>query len=105
MENKIKFSKREKDVIALAKKGYSYKEMAAHHTCTVFAINHIVKALYKKLEVRSMTKMLAKVKRMQDDRPIEDIAKEEWIKAKMWGGEVEYNYFLKGFELASNIFK
>lgn len=105
MENKIKFSKREKDVIALAKRGYSYKEMAEHHGCTTYAINSITKSLYKKLEVNSMPKMLTKVKKIEDNTPVEEAAQEEWTKAKMWGSEVEYSYFLKGFELAAKIYK
>ena len=65
MQKEIKFTKREMDVITLAKKGMSYKEMAEHHGCTVHAINDITKNLYKKLEVSSIVKMLSKLKKIE----------------------------------------
>jgi len=107
MENNkpIKFTKREKDVIALAKKGYSYKEMAEYHSATYYAINSIMKGLYKKLDVRSMPKMLARIKKMEDSVPVEDAAREEWAKNIMVGDSNEWEYFLKGFRLATDRYK
>ena len=105
MEDKIKFTKREKDVIALAKKGMSYKEMAEHYGATYYAINSIIKGLYKKLGVRSMPRMLAKLKKIQDSMPIEEAAREEWSKEEMYGGWKDYDYFLQGFKLAAKRYR
>ena len=107
MENNkpIKFTKREKDVISLAKKGYSYKEMAEYHGATYYAINSIMKGLYKKLGVTSMPRMLAKLKKIQDSMPIEEAAREEWSKEEMYGSERDYEYFLQGFKLASKRYR
>ena len=78
METPVSFTKRERDVINLAKKGYSYKEMAEYYSCTYYMINHLIKAIYKKLDVRSMPKMLAQLRKLEDTTPILDIAKQEW---------------------------
>lgn len=74
----IKLTKREKDVIALAKKGYSFRAMSEHYGASYHVVYSIAKSLYKKLDVRSVVGMLTKLKRMEKEIPILDIAKEEW---------------------------
>lgn len=101
----MKFTKRERDIIILAKKGYSYKEMAIHYGATYYAVCSITKSLYKKLEVRSMRAMLAKIKRIEDSIPVEEAAKEEWVNKDMFGSNENYQYFLKGFELAAKRYR
>lgn len=76
----VKLTERERSIINLAKKGYNYKKMAKEYGCSYYVINHVIKGIYKKLEVRSMTMMLHKVKIMDNNTPIFDIAKEEWEK-------------------------
>jgi DNA-binding CsgD family transcriptional regulator len=110
---KIKFTKREKDIIELAKKGYTYKQMAAHHGATYFAINSIVKTLYKKLEVHSMRRMILKIQKMEDETPIFDIAKEEWDKLYVDGAwimtekerDFSWEHWLRAWKLAEKRFR
>jgi len=110
----MKITKIEQDFIKLAKKGYTYKEMAVHYNASYDTICEIAKSLYKKLEVRSMRAMLAKIKRIEDNTPIFDIAKEEWENlypnddlAMMTQKERDFSWehWLRAFQIAQKRFK
>ena len=113
MEN-IKLTKREKDLIRLAKKGYSFRAMSEHYGASYHAVCSIAKSLYKKLGVRSVVGMLAKLKRIENNTPILDIAKEEWEEMYPQGDlitmtqrerDFSWEHFLRAWQLAEKRFR
>ena len=110
----IKLRKREKDLIALAKKGYSFRAMSEYYGANYHAVCSIAKSLYKKLGVRSVVAMLAKLKRMEEEIPVLDIAKEEWNKLYPQGDlitmtqrerDFSWEHWLRAWQLAEKRFK
>jgi DNA-binding NarL/FixJ family response regulator len=62
LENiKHKLTKREYELLALLKEGYSYKEMADKLYVTVFTINQHLKKIYQKLNVASKSELISKI--------------------------------------------
>lgn len=112
MEN-ITFTKRERDFINLAKKGYSYKAMAEYYGASYHAVTGIAKVLFKKLEVRSIRRMLIKVKQIDDKTPLFDIATEEWQKLYPTGNhtmtererQFSWEHWLRAWQLAEKRFR
>ena len=62
LENiKHKLTKREYELLALLKEGYSYKEMADKLYVTVFTVNQHLKKIYQKLNVASKSELISKI--------------------------------------------
>jgi len=62
MENiKDKLTRREYELVALLKEGYSYKEMAARLFVTVFTVNQHLKKVYSKLNVATKSELISKI--------------------------------------------
>jgi DNA-binding NarL/FixJ family response regulator len=57
---------REKEIVALVEKGFSYKQMSEHLFITTYAINYHLKNIYKKLGIHSKSELLSRI--MEDDR-------------------------------------
>lgn len=55
------FTKREKELLKLVIRGMSYKEMASKMSITAFTINHHLKKIYQKLNVRSKAELISKI--------------------------------------------
>lgn len=114
-EEKIVFTNRQKEVIFLAKRGLTYKEMAEHLCCSYSAVNDVTKTLYKKLKVTSMRKMLSKVKEIEDNKTtIFEIAKKEWEEMYPNGhnsimntkeSEFAWEHWLRAWKLAQKRFR
>jgi len=58
--NKL-FTKREKELINFAIRGMSYKEIAMLMNITAFTVNHHLKKIYQKLNVRSKAELISKL--------------------------------------------
>jgi DNA-binding NarL/FixJ family response regulator len=56
-----KLTFREKEIVALVEKGYSYKQMAEHLFVTTFTINYHLKNIYKKLSIHSKSELLSRL--------------------------------------------
>lgn len=52
---------REKDIVTLVEKGYSYKQMSETLFVTTYTINYHLKNIYKKLNIHSKSALLAKI--------------------------------------------
>jgi DNA-binding NarL/FixJ family response regulator len=57
---------REKEIVALVEKGYSYKQMSEHLYVTTYAVNYHLKNIYKKLGIHSKSELLSRI--MEEDR-------------------------------------
>ncbi len=57
---------REKEIVALVEKGFSYKQMSEHLFITTYAINYHLKNIYKKLGIHSKSELLSRI--MEEDR-------------------------------------
>ena len=60
-EVKHKLTKREYELLALLKEGYSYKEMADKLFVTVFTVNQHLKKVYQKLNVTTKSELISKI--------------------------------------------
>jgi DNA-binding NarL/FixJ family response regulator len=58
---KHKLTKREYELLALLKEGYSYKEMADKLFVTVFTVNQHLKKIYQKLNVATKSELISKI--------------------------------------------
>ena len=58
--NKL-FTKREKEIIRFAILGMSYKEIAMLLNITAFTVNHHLKKIYQKINVRSKAELISKL--------------------------------------------
>ena len=58
---KHKLTKREYELLALLKEGYSYKEMADKLFVTVFTVNQHLKKVYQKLNVATKSELISKI--------------------------------------------
>ncbi|SEW54201.1 response regulator transcription factor [Chitinophaga arvensicola] len=58
---KEKLTRREYELVALLKEGYSYKEMAARLFVTVFTVNQHLKKVYAKLNVSTKSELISKI--------------------------------------------
>jgi DNA-binding NarL/FixJ family response regulator len=56
-----KLTKREYELLALLKEGYSYKEMADKLFVTVFTVNQHLKKVYQKLNVATKSELISKI--------------------------------------------
>ncbi|HEY8959951.1 response regulator transcription factor [Chitinophaga sp.] len=56
-----KLTRREYELVALLKEGYSYKEMAAKLFVTVFTVNQHLKKVYFKLNVSTKSELISKI--------------------------------------------
>ena len=52
---------REKEIVALVEKGYSYKQMSESLYVTTYTINYHLKNIYKKLNIHSKSELLSKI--------------------------------------------
>jgi DNA-binding NarL/FixJ family response regulator len=52
---------REKEIVSLVEKGYSYKQMSESLFVTTFTINYHLKNIYKKLNIHSKSALLSKI--------------------------------------------
>jgi DNA-binding NarL/FixJ family response regulator len=52
---------REKEIVALVEKGYSYKQMSDALFVTTYTINYHLKNIYKKLNIHSKSALLSKI--------------------------------------------
>jgi DNA-binding NarL/FixJ family response regulator len=52
---------REKEIVALVEKGYSYKQMSDTLFVTTYTINYHLKNIYKKLNIHSKSELLSKI--------------------------------------------
>jgi DNA-binding NarL/FixJ family response regulator len=57
---------REKEIVSLVEKGFSYKQMSEHLFITTYAINYHLKNIYKKLRIHSKSELLSRI--MEEDR-------------------------------------
>jgi DNA-binding CsgD family transcriptional regulator len=57
---------REKEIVALVEKGYSYKQMSELLFVTTYAVNYHLKNIYKKLGIHSKSELLSRI--MEEDR-------------------------------------
>lgn len=55
------FTRREKELLKLVVRGMSYKEMALKMDITAFTVNHHLKKIYQKLNVRSKAELISKI--------------------------------------------
>lgn len=59
-ENCAELTKREAEIVELAKKGFSYKQISDAVGISYHTVNHHIKNIYIKMEVNSRTELLAK---------------------------------------------
>jgi DNA-binding NarL/FixJ family response regulator len=52
---------REKEIVSLVEKGYSYKQMSESLFVTTYTINYHLKNIYKKLNIHSKSALLSKI--------------------------------------------
>ncbi len=52
---------REKEIVSLVEKGYSYKQIAEQLFVTTFTINYHLKNIYKKLGIHSKSELLSRI--------------------------------------------
>lgn len=56
-----KLTFREKEIVALVEKGFSYKQMSESLFVTTYTVNYHLKNIYKKLGIHSKTELLTKI--------------------------------------------
>lgn len=56
-----KLTFREKEIVALVEKGFSYKQMSESLFVTTYTVNYHLKNIYKKLGIHSKTELLSKI--------------------------------------------
>lgn len=61
------FTKREKELVKLVLRGMSYKEMAFQLHITHFTVNHHLKKIYQKLNVRSKAELISKISGLESE--------------------------------------
>lgn len=109
-----KFSKREREIIALLKQGYNYKRTAQIYNIDLSMLCEVVQDLFKKVNVKSRVAFLKKIERMEDEMPVFQIAKDEWenlypdtdlITMNERERDFAWQHWLKAWKLSSQRFR